>query len=154
VSYFYAKSLSDIARLLHASNFFSTTVTIDIANMAFVIAPTSVPLNHFMLVTATDALENAMACRIFRQLKFDTRREYVDTIVQNSSALPYHNHSGSRNRSEASSDTRAGSLPLVFMRDTDTLQVNVQKQVETTNDQEAQPGADVKAPGQAHVQNW
>jgi hypothetical protein len=71
-----------LTRSFHLS--YSTTIGIDVVNLSLMISPQ--PLQQFMLVTATIALENAMACRIFRQLMFDSvRRGPADTsaIVQN-----------------------------------------------------------------------
>jgi hypothetical protein len=61
----------------------STTLFMNILNMVFILTPSLDPMFHFMLLTANEALENSMACRIFRQLKFDARRStynYTDTV--------------------------------------------------------------------------
>jgi hypothetical protein len=44
--------------------------------------PGSNVLHHYMLITASDALGNAMACRIFRQLRFSTQSVYTNTTLQ------------------------------------------------------------------------
>jgi hypothetical protein len=98
------------------------------------LSPKLHPIYHFMLVPAHVGLENAMVCRIFRQLKFDTERQYIGTIIQdaNGSALPYRNPSasnyGASHRSVMSTDARKGSLPMVFMQGA-PLQVDMQKHV-------------------------
>jgi hypothetical protein len=99
------------------------------------LSPKLHPIYHFMLVPANVGLENAMACRIFRQLKFDTERQYIDTIIQDASgsALPYRNPSasnyGTNHRSVVSTDARKGSVPLVLMRGA-PLQDDMQKHLE------------------------
>jgi hypothetical protein len=109
----------------------------DIINMAFVISPKTHPLQHFMLVTATVALENAMACRIFRQLKLDNRHEYIDTMMVQDSAIPYHSTADDgrgptkqypESRSTAATEATHGSLPLVFTNGR-AMEVNVQTHV-------------------------
>jgi hypothetical protein len=53
----------------------------NIANLVFVFTPSLSPAYHIMFIGPTITLENATACRVFRQLKFDTRRQYIDSIV-------------------------------------------------------------------------
>jgi hypothetical protein len=134
-------------RLNYSFLHLSTTIGLSVVNVVLMLHPKLHPLYHFMLVTANVGLENAMACRIFRQLKFDTGRMYVDTIVQDGSALPYpstsgrstsHQRYGNVNHGTGSGMTLdphagQGSLPWVFTRGAtgpQALQVNVRKHVE------------------------
>jgi hypothetical protein len=71
------------------------------------------------------ALENAMACRVFRILKFDANRTtYIDTMAMEDSGPSSFPHRGNR----VSKDPEAGSHALVQLRPT---QITVTKEVET-----------------------
>jgi hypothetical protein len=129
--------------LTRSTFFFSTTIGLNIVNITFMLHPKLHPLYHSMLVTANVGLENAMATRIFRQLKFDAGRQYIDTIVQSSFGPHSHSYPNSNTAANDSgrskgahggayTDSGQGSLPLALMNGapSQALQVNVQKHVE------------------------
>jgi hypothetical protein len=64
------------------------------------------------------ALENAMACRVFRMLKFDTKRSYIDTIMSEEFASRPLMFSSSR-----SSTTAINSRTLVASRPTQAVAI-------------------------------
>jgi hypothetical protein len=66
----------------------------NIANLVFVLSPNLSDANHVILNGPNIALENAMACRVFRQLKFDTQRQYIDSVIDD---LELPSHTSRRN---------------------------------------------------------
>jgi hypothetical protein len=78
-----------------------------------------------MFAVPNVALENAMACRVFRILKFDSARaNYIDTIMTTEASMPAS--SGHRSN-RVGVDTEAGGHALVDLRST---RVTVTKEVE------------------------
>jgi hypothetical protein len=121
----------------------SATVGLNIVTLAMIYAPTVpafvissaytlsvrwlcalISVFHAMFAIPNVALENAMACRVFRILKFDAvRSSYIDTIVTETSAPRSHQHR-SANRTN---DPEAGSHALVDFRPT---QITITKEVQ------------------------
>jgi hypothetical protein len=101
----------------------------NIINMVFVLTPSFDLIYHFMLLTANDALENAMACRIFRQLKFDARRkDYIDTVlVPSAIAFQDLNRSTTETRFDAKGERKLGDRRSYYPT---PMEVNVHRVVE------------------------
>jgi type III secretory pathway component EscU len=78
---------------------------------------------HAMFTIPNVALENAMACRVFRIVKFDTTRSYIDAFgAPDASSHRSMSHRGNH----ASGDPEAGGHALVNLRPT---QIAITKEV-------------------------
>jgi hypothetical protein len=75
------------------------------------------------------ALENAMACRIFRILKFDSTQSYIDAFAIEASAPGSLTHRSNR----VTADPEMGGHVLVHLRTTQVT-INVTKEVKRDSD--------------------